>query len=248
ALRGLEGLGTVYLSPRPSEHYTLAFALWGSQVDLRSFDARHGLVLPGQPEEETWYAVILHEDWRFPLLMDRYFPGAEAERTFLDDEGQTYAQIYRVPPGGFGAVVPMRPGHARLGEAIALEGCDLEPEVPRPGGSLYVTLYWRSLGPVREDYTAFTHLLGPYNPATGGPVWAGHDGEPLGGSYGTSRWAAGEWVLDQHEIRLPADLPPGTYQLEAGLYLLATGERLPVEVGGIRDDRVLLGEVTVGAP
>lgn len=248
ALQDLEGRGTVYLSPRPSEHYTLAFALWGSQTDLRSFDARHGLVLPVQPGGDTWYAVILHEDWRFPLLVDRYLPGREVERTLLDDEGRTYAQVYRVPPGGFGAVAPMRSADARLGEAIVLAGCDLEPEVPRPGGSLYVTLYWRVLGPVREDYTVFTHLLGPYNPATGGPVWAGHDGPPLGGSYGTSRWAAGEWVLDQHEIPLPADLPPGTYTLEAGLYLLATGERLPVEVGGVRDDRVLLGEVTVGAP
>ncbi len=248
ALRDLEGRGTVYLSPRPSEHYTLAFALWGSHADLRSFDARHGLVLPGPPEGDTWYAVILHEDWRFPLLLDRYLPGAEAERTFLDDEGRTYAQIYRVPPEGFGAVAPMRPAGVRLGESIVLAGCDLEPEAPQPGGSLYVTLYWRARGPVREDYTVFTHLLGPYNPATGGPVWAGHDGLPLGGSYSTSRWATGEWVLDQHEIPLPADLPPGTYLLEAGLYLLATGERLPVEAEGVRDDRVLLGEVTVGAP
>ena len=248
ALRDLEGRGTVYLSPRPSEHYTLAFALWGRGTDLRSFDARHGLVLPAQPEGNTWYAVILHEDWRFPLLVDRFLPGATVEETFLDDEGRTYAQVWRVPPEGFGAVAPARPARARLGEAIALEGYDLEPEVARPGGSLYVTLYWRALGPVPGDYTVFTHLLGPYNPATGGPLWAGHDGKPLGGSYPTSRWAAGEWVLDQHELPLPADLPSGTYQLEAGMYLLATGERLPVEADGVQDDRVLLGEVKVGAP
>jgi hypothetical protein len=32
------------------------------------------------------------------------------------------------------------------------------------------------------------------------------------------------------------------------MYLLATGERLPVEADGVQDDRVLLGEVKVGAP
>lgn len=245
ALRDLEGRGTVYLSPRPAEHYTLAFALWGREVNLRSFDARHGLVLPARPQGDTWYAVVLHEDWRFSLLVDRFLPGAQVERTFWDDEGRVYAKVWRVPPEGFGAVAPMRPVHARLGEAIALAGYDLEPEVARPGGSLYVTLYWQALAPVSEDYTVFTHLLGPFNPRTGGPFWAGHDGKPLAGSYPTLRWVAGEWVLDQHEIALLADLPPGTYQLEVGLYLLATGARLPVEQEGVRDDRVLLGEVVV---
>ncbi|MBC7223362.1 MAG: hypothetical protein H5T59_03665 [Anaerolineae bacterium] len=248
ALRDLEGRGTVYLTPRSTAHYTLAFALWGTRPDVRSFDARHGLVLPARPEGPTWYAVILHEDWRFPLLVDRFLPRAQVARTFPDRAGKPYAQIWQVPPEGFGAVAPARPAEARLGGTIALAGCDLEPAPARPGQSLYVTLYWQALGPVSEDYTVFTHLLGPFNPETGGPVWAGHDGQPLAGSYPTSRWAGGEWVLDQHEIPLPSDLPPGTYQLEAGMYLLATGERLPVEVGGAQDNRVLLGEVQVAAP
>lgn len=245
-LRMLEGKGVVYLSPRSPAHYTLAFALWGSKLDIRSFDGRYGLVLPGNLQgQDIWYAVITHEDWRFPLLVERFLPGAVVEQRFLDDDGRTYALLWRAPPGGLAEATPGHIVDATLGEGIALRGYDLEPGEVRPGESVYITLYWQALGPVPKDYTVFTHLLGPPNPQTGGPVWAGHDGEPGGGSYPTSRWRAGEWVLDQHELQVPADAPPGTYPLEAGLYLLETGERLPARMGDVVDDRVLLGEVRV---
>ena len=42
----------------------------------------------------------------------------------------------------------------------------------------------------------------------------------------TTGWLPGEYVLDRHAIILPADLPAGKYDLVAGLYDPATGERL----------------------
>jgi len=248
-LRELDDGGMIYLSPRSPEHYTLAFALRGSEAAIRSFDGRRCLVLPEpSPEGETRYAVITHEDWRFPLLVDRFLPGATVERQFPDDEGEVYAVVWRVPPWGPAEPVPEYPVEAVLGEVVALRGYDLEPGEARPGEGLYVTLYWQALAPVPEDYTVFTHLLGPPNLKTDGPVWAGHDGEPGGGSCPTSGWQVGEWVLDQHELQIPPDTPPGVYQLEAGMYLLETGERLPVRLGDRLDVRVLLGEVRVTEP
>ena len=96
---------------------------------------------------------------------------------------------------------------------------------------------------MEEDYTVFTHLLGSYNPLTNGPPWGGHDTRPGGGTYPTTVWEAGEIVIDEYGIPIQADAPPGEYQLEVGMYHLATMEKLPVldDSGAVRDDRILLG-------
>ncbi len=92
---------------------------------------------------------------------------------------------------------------------------------------------------VREDYTVFVHLLTP-----DGEFVAGQDGQPLEGLYPTSFWGEGETVVDGRSWF--ADVLPGEYQLQVGLYLLETGQRLPVsgphsELG----DRVQLQTITV---
>jgi hypothetical protein len=99
------------------------------------------------------------------------------------------------------------------------------------------------LMPMERDYTVFTHLLGPYNPLTTGPLWGGHDSRPGGGTYPTTVWEAGEIVIDEYEIPIQADAPPGEYRLEVGMYHLATMERLPVldDSGAVQDGRIPLG-------
>ena len=96
----------------------------------------------------------------------------------------------------------------------------VEPLAVAPGDRVKLTLFWEGLAPLDEDYTVFAHLLGEYNPATQGPLWAGHDSQPIGGRYPTSSWKPGEIVLDVHHLDIPGDAPPGAYQLEVGLYLL----------------------------
>jgi hypothetical protein len=78
----------------------------------------------------------------------------------------------------------------------------------------------------------FVHLL------AAGNKLAQFDARPCGGECPTSGWRPGAIVVDRHQVALPPDAPPGPYRLAVGLYLLATGERVPV-VG--RDD----GTVTI---
>jgi hypothetical protein len=85
-----------------------------------------------------------------------------------------------------------------------------------------LTLYWHAVRPPADDYTVFIHLLGPE-----GNVVAQADSQPDKGQYPTSYWDEGEQVSDTYELTLPADLPGGDYRLQAGMYRLATGERLP---------------------
>lgn len=123
---------------------------------------------------------------------------------------------------------------ADWGGAIKLLGYDLE----RQGGRLALTLHWQALRPVDEDYTVFVHVLDEK-----GEVIAQADGQPRGGSYPTSVWDAGEVVDDLHEIPLEAG-PESRLRLEIGLYLLTSGERLPLVDGQGRTagDSLLLAE------
>ena len=148
-----------------------------------------------------------------------------------------------LPPAG----LPAHSLKARLGEAIRFHGYDVAPEGPvRAGGTLTFDLYWEATGKITRDYTVFVHLLGPFNPRTGGPVWAQHDGQPLGGQYPTSHWLVGTVIKDRHVVALPPDMPPGEYQVEVGMYLLSTGERLPViQPDGMGDNRILLRPLSV---
>lgn len=129
---------------------------------------------------------------------------------------------------------PDMPLDVRLGDDIRLLGMSMVDDQGRPtpqlqaGQTLNVDLFWAADGPPPADTTVFVHLLADaFNPASGGPVWAGHDGPPAEGQSATSWWDENTRLRDRHSLRLPDDLPPGPYQIEIGLYG-ADGARLPV--------------------
>lgn len=131
--------------------------------------------------------------------------------------------------------LPSRPIGARWEPGIELVGVD-EPARPAPA-TLAVTLHWRAETTPREDYTVFVQLLD-----AGGRLVAQSDSWPAGGRLPTSAWLPGELVRDEHRLTLKPDLPPGNYRLVAGLYLLATGQRLTLAGGG---DSVELATLTL---
>jgi hypothetical protein len=106
-----------------------------------------------------------------------------------------------------------------------------------PGGSLALTLYWQAVQRPKRDYTAFIHVLD-----SGGRIVAQTDGQPVAGTYPTTAWDPGEIVADQHVLQLPPNVPPGRYQVIAGMYLLETGARLQLPSGA---DSVTLGGIDV---
>ncbi len=110
------------------------------------------------------------------------------------------------------------PLNVRFGPSIVLLGYDLDHT---SAGDLRLGLHWTEDQTVDRDYTIFVHLVDSQ-----GHIIAGADGEPGQGFFPTSTWRPGEEVLDVHQIHLSANPPPGSH-LEVGLYLLATGERLP---------------------
>ena len=236
----------VYLTPRPADHPTLAFALATHPEGHRapiSFDGRQIFPLTAaQSSAAERYFVIEPEDFRTRLLLPEVLPNAIVSSTMLDCAGQTYANVYVRPVGETPQRAPQHQVDVTPGDGIRLLGYDIQPAVLHPGDVLYLQLHWLVEEPPAQDWVIFTHLLA--SDASGGHVRvAGKDDRPGGGSLPTLRWQQGWRILDEYQIRLPADLAPGVYTLAAGLYRI-DGEgaqvRLPATGEGI-----LLSEVIV---
>jgi len=115
----------------------------------------------------------------------------------------------------------------------------------RPGGTLPVTLRWRALQALAEDYTVTVQLLGP-----DGRLHGQVDSWPAQGTRPTSGWLPGQEIVDPYQVPLSADAPPGNYQVTVSWYLLATMARLPVVdgSGAAVADHVVIATVYVPAP
>jgi hypothetical protein len=136
---------------------------------------------------------------------------------------------------------PTHPVEAVFGDMVRLTGYTVEPEKPAPGQPVRLTLYWQALVPMPQDYSVFVHLREP-----GGGNVTQADHRPLGNLYPTTVWPVGETIRETSDLFLPLDLPPGDYDLWVGLYLLETGERLPVQNDTSGENAVRLGALMVG--
>ncbi len=105
-------------------------------------------------------------------------------------------------------------------DGITLVDAALAAQPWTAGEQATVRLTWRADAPARGGYTTFVHLVGADGLA------AQYDQEPFGGFYPTTDWVQNAAVTDDYPLALPDDLPAGTYQLFAGLYDPATGQRL----------------------
>ena len=221
---------------------TLEFSLLTApKPKLNTFDGRS--VFPAQAgptQVDEQYVVLEQEDFRTRLLLPEVLPDATVTGEWQDWNGDLSARVYTRPAGSLPSRPPQNPVAAPLGDGIRLVGYDLLPGDPHPGGILYVQLHWAVDSPPTQDWTVFVHLLAPVElPDEGWTLMAGKDSPPGNDSLVTTRWQTGWLILDEYQVPLPADLPPGTYALEIGLYR-ADGAHLPA-AGSIR-----LGEVSVG--
>ncbi len=151
--------------------------------------------------------------------------------------GINYAWIYPTPQKIPDELLPAQyVQSAQLGDAVLFLGYDIEGEF-KPGQIVHLTLFWQALQPMEEDYTVFTHLIDGE-----GNIWEQKDNPPVDGFYPTTQWEKGEIVRDQYNLVISPDAPPGEYQIEVGMYLAETGERLEVrgEEGPLPENRILL--------
>ncbi len=155
-----------------------------------------------------------------PLLLIKPMPGLEIK--------------YRLMPAGERLVEVLGPRtddgrllllDLSLNEAMTLRGYAVRPHDLRAGATLTMTLVWEPQASLAVDYASYVHLL-----AGDGQTIAQSDHQPGGVFYPTTLWQPREYLWDDHVLALPAKLPTGPYELRAGLYHLATMERLGREI------------------
>jgi len=133
--------------------------------------------------------------------------------------------------------------NATLGERMELIGYSFTPGEAHPGEAVSLTVYWRALAKMDQNYSVFVHLLTENDLIVGQ-----RDMYPGQGTYPTTLWQAGDIVADTYVVPISsATLTPATAQFEVGLYLLESGERLQVadDAGQALGDQVRFGEIRI---
>ncbi len=106
------------------------------------------------------------------------------------------------------------PLSVNFGGLIELVGYSLSDLSPAAGDTVTLTLYWRALAPIADDYKVFANILDPLTLTK----HAASDGMPAQWSAPTSTWTPGVIVEDVHTLAISPDAPPGIFEIEVGLY------------------------------
>jgi hypothetical protein len=134
------------------------------------------------------------------------------------------------------------PVHYNFGDRIALVGYEMDTRVVWPSETLTLTLHWAGSAEMEENYSIFAYIQGEDT-----AIWARTDSWPLKGDAPTALWKVGQPVIDPYPLTLDPNTPPGVYNVEVGIYLAETLERLRLITpdGRLVDDHLLLTKVRV---
>ena len=181
---------------------------WLGSPWIRSAEALHAIL----SQERVWFVLE-----RWGLLIQYYRPffmqNILAQTEFIREDNGIIA-LRSLPDPQLLQDTPAVPADVVLsGTAgdpgqLKLRGYTLEGE--------RLTLYWEAVIPVIFDYTVFVNVQNKR-----GETILQTDHRPLGSVYPTTLWPPGEIIRETSQL----DLPPGDYDLRAGMYRLETGER-----------------------
>ncbi|MGD8244720.1 MAG: Stk1 family PASTA domain-containing Ser/Thr kinase [Anaerolineae bacterium] len=97
-----------------------------------------------------------------------------------------------------------------LDRKILLKGAVIQQQTLSPGDMFGIALRWQAIAAIDRRYVVFVHLIGP-----DGSLFTQDDRQP---SLPTTEWIEGIEIVDPHQLRIPAGVPPGRYQLRTGMY------------------------------
>jgi len=220
--------------------------------------------MPHEPDRRRLEgASYVHDPARYALLqagtaylLPALDPGGEAALSAAlaeapcepvrDVNGQDVAMACRLAPLSLTYMdQPAQRVSANLDNQIEVVGYTLTDWRLEPGGQVSLALGWKAQQDIGADYRLFVHLIDPR-----GSVLAYGDTKPGMGTYPTTYWRSGETVPTFHRLSVPADLPPGRYEIEVGFYHPLSLRRLPVvrTSGEVLAQRVLIGPLKVPLP
>lgn len=233
--------GRVYIIPdlvlpqRP----TFDLLLRGSDVKAAGAGC---LAFFDQPAQPVTYLLDMRQAGdTLDRLQATYAGQGTAETIVHPPTGETLYVAYTVPARAE-ATYSVQPVSAAFG-ALQLLGYSLEPARLHPGSSFTIRLFWQAGASPAADYTVFLHLYPP-GQEDAAPL-AQSDQAPCAGAYPTSRWEAGEIVVDERTLVVPADFAAERAVLAVGVYTWPSLERLPLhtQTGALPGERLRLAEL-----
>lgn len=108
-------------------------------------------------------------------------------------------------------------------------GLELDDSHPIMGELEPVTLIWQVVEATPRDLQTGVRML----TADGSRVISERWGRPNRERTPTGKWMVGELIPDTHQLRVPADTPPGRYRLQAGLRDPDARDRTPLGLAEI---------------
>lgn len=182
------------------------------------------VVIAYETETDPHRAVLLALDRRLYYLEERWF-GALNRRQYVSGPSEP----------------DMQPLGVQFEGGIELVSAALVDPVSQPGGAVRIVMAWQTPIPIGDPYSIFVHVAD-----SAGTLAAQHDGAPGGGLFPLMLWQPGQIVADRLAIRLPPDIPPGEYEIRAGIYHPASGLRLlAASDSGAANDHVVIGRLVV---
>jgi hypothetical protein len=153
---------------------------------------------------------------------------------------------FDLPPRHFALPEIPNPLVVNFNNEVELLGYELPTRRIQPGQRLPLTLYWRALTYMGEDYHIFDNLLDQQQRR-----WGGYDRRARDG-YSTLLWVPGEVITDPFGVPVDPAAPDGVYTLDLGLYRQTEqgAASLPLVVDGQPTEQtsIRLGPIKVGGP
>ncbi|MGB1249906.1 MAG: ArnT family glycosyltransferase [Candidatus Promineifilaceae bacterium] len=119
------------------------------------------------------------------------------------------------------------------------------PETVQANRTLPLSLAFRATGPLSTVYSAFVHLHGDPSPYEGGTTWAQVDSwlcEP----YQSPEWQPHEMIVQNFDLPISAETPPGRYKIAVGIYESPAGARIELAPpSGNPNQFVIIGAIEV---
>jgi len=164
-------------------------------------------------------SIYIPETTHAPMVADvqmGWYNRLTGERMTISDGRDTVSiGTITIEPGDFSI---------NFGNQLELIDYDISTLSASAGEQLELTLYWRRLQPIENDYVVFANIIDPQTLTK----YADSNAMPVEWTRPTSTWEADEIIVDTHTLTISPDAIDGVYQLELGLYLQEDGfPRLP---------------------
>jgi hypothetical protein len=249
------GISTLYPGPLHDPYATdVALGRENLKRTLRWYDARFALVFPDAAQSRAVFPALAPLDAALWPLFET--TARRLERVELQsDDLSPWFEVYTWQPRQAQANLPLS-DPIDVGHVVAFVGHQLNTPTLTPGGAVELLTFWRVQYPIPNptplrsgDYSTqyslvlFTHALDDASQIIGqqdrldAPAW---------------NWSPGDLLVQLHRFSIEADLTPGLYPLEIGVYVRKPGyPRLPVYDStdpSLVSDHILLPPIEVVAP